>query len=559
MTKPSQPGRPPRYTRGERIYHAAQAMSVLFLMATGGWMLLGGPSREVRAWLARWHLAVGIGGMAVMLLLAMVTRRRVLYNMGWAVSVEIVDLQWWWRMLTFRPHKAKQLPIGRFNPGQKAELLAMPVTLLLLLGSGLAMWLQPGVLWPRHLHIAAAGLMALLLGVHLWMTLVNRATRPSLRIMWQGQPNEAWEDSHYPRAGARVKPLWIASAMWVVATVIGALVTAGGGGTMFERHFASAAMPGPLANPHAFLANNCAACHTKDAGVSAARCANCHESGVGQTVAWGKTFKAHHADTTLDCLQCHSEHRGTEEFASVLARDQWNDISCTLCHRDVDTIDARFENRLDAAHSAHYHAGVSCTSCHTSHFQSEDRVSRVSATATTCTKCHHGHENVPVDVRRIWVAQRPAVTPQTADGDFLPKAEPASMDLSCRKCHAGQAEFLAGRYEPLGLSAAADPMSGRVRCIHCHHFDEVAGRWTPATDMCATCHQGTDRDEDGRLRFAYRELGQRRVEHIQSRARALAATGDKRTLDDLYRLGPHNPSLADQLILQMEQLAPPSR
>ena len=65
------------------------------------------------------------------------------------------------------------------------------------------------------------------------------------------------------------------------------------------------ASPGDLSAAHAFLANDCAACHTPVTGVTADKCAACHaDSPVLQ-----RQPTAFHA-TVGTCRECHTEHRG---------------------------------------------------------------------------------------------------------------------------------------------------------------------------------------------------------------------------------------------------------
>jgi hypothetical protein len=54
------------------------------------------------------------------------------------------------------------------------------------------------------------------------------------------------------------------------------------------------------------------------------RCASCHT-----TDAFVATVIKSHADAGIGCLECHSEHKGTEYSASRAARN-----SCAKCHND---------------------------------------------------------------------------------------------------------------------------------------------------------------------------------------------------------------------------------
>jgi hypothetical protein len=63
--------------------------------------------------------------------------------------------------------------------------------------------------------------------------------------------------------------------------------------------------PGPLSEPHAFLDNNCAACHTPYQGVEDANCILCH---ANEKSILQRQPTAFHANTG-HCAKCHQEHR----------------------------------------------------------------------------------------------------------------------------------------------------------------------------------------------------------------------------------------------------------
>jgi hypothetical protein len=66
------------------------------------------------------------------------------------------------------------------------------------------------------------------------------------------------------------------------------------------------ASPGRLSSVHAFLENNCAACHTAVKGVEATNCIACHAN--NETVLQRQPT-AFHTDMS-SCVECHSEHLG---------------------------------------------------------------------------------------------------------------------------------------------------------------------------------------------------------------------------------------------------------
>lgn len=73
-----------------------------------------------------------------------------------------------------------------------------------------------------------------------------------------------------------------------------------------QRVVQHAIKPGALSQPHAFLENNCAACHTAVKGVEAKSCIVCHADNKSLLQRQPSAF---HADIA-SCTACHVEHQG---------------------------------------------------------------------------------------------------------------------------------------------------------------------------------------------------------------------------------------------------------
>jgi len=107
---------------------------------------------------------------------------------------------------------------------------------------------------------------------------------------------------------------------YLVAAVIGVLVVAGIGfgwkstpipaGKLWQQ----AVVPGPLSQSHAFLANNCAACHVSIKGVEPSLCVSCH---ADNTALLQRQPTAFHANIQI-CSGCHAEHQGTMRMPTTM-------------------------------------------------------------------------------------------------------------------------------------------------------------------------------------------------------------------------------------------------
>ena len=75
-----------------------------------------------------------------------------------------------------------------------------------------------------------------------------------------------------------------------------------------------AVAPGALSQSHAFLSNNCAACHTPVKGVEPALCISCH---ADNTALLQRQPTAFHAQVQV-CTGCHTEHQGTSRMPTTM-------------------------------------------------------------------------------------------------------------------------------------------------------------------------------------------------------------------------------------------------
>jgi formate dehydrogenase subunit gamma len=197
------PERLERFTAAERLYHWAQALPFLALLATGGLLLverLTGVAWIQQATLVLAHQIAAIS-LGVCLLLALVWGRlRIhLQNLRLAFTWGRQDLIWFWRMPLQRFVPGVQVPpAGKFNPGQKLNLAAQLILLIVLATSGILMWLERGALLAWYVHLIAFLLsMPLVLG-HLYLALLHPTTRRGLRGVLDGQVDASWAREHYP-------------------------------------------------------------------------------------------------------------------------------------------------------------------------------------------------------------------------------------------------------------------------------------------------------------------------------------------------------------------------
>ena len=89
--------------------------------------------------------------------------------------------------------------------------------------------------------------------------------------------------------------------------------------------------PAPLHGAHAGLEADCFTGHDTDRTVDKAKCSGCHAHPItGEPLAL-TGFASHHFDADLDCLTCHTEHKGA---GGRLTRPDHTlaQTACSTCH-----------------------------------------------------------------------------------------------------------------------------------------------------------------------------------------------------------------------------------
>lgn len=163
-----------------------------------------------------------------------------------------------------------------------------------------------------------------------------------------------WYEQDYFRR--RRRP-WLLTA--AILAAMGA-AAAGIAATFVWPHGRTAYQAGPLSSPHAFLVNNCEACHTEPfatarrllpanadiRSASDAACLTCHAAGAHSPVS---TQFLGVNRMSGSCAACHREHRGGETIAKL------EDTHCTRCHQNLQSSDGehRFSEKITHFDSDH--------------------------------------------------------------------------------------------------------------------------------------------------------------------------------------------------------------
>ena len=186
----------PRFGATERALHWVHASGFLAMLATGLVLYLPALSELVarRNLVKNVHLVSALGwAVAIVLVVALGDRRRLAAD--WR-EIEAIDAD------DRRFLRGRRAPQGRFNGGQKLNVLVTAAFALLFALSGFFLWLGErdhrflfdgtGTVH-ETLTLVAVGLLV----GHLYLAVIHPSTRHALRGMTRGDVREDWAREHH--------------------------------------------------------------------------------------------------------------------------------------------------------------------------------------------------------------------------------------------------------------------------------------------------------------------------------------------------------------------------
>ncbi len=187
-----------RFTVSERAVHWLLALAFFSLLVSG---LVVGRRGTFHDVMYAWHLVsagVLVGG--VMLIVVAGNRRALRRTARELGSLDVEDREWLGAIPARLRSGSPKPPAARFNAGQKVNFTLVCILLAALYITGVDTILagtHHNLVFGGH-KLATIALCVLVAG-HLYMALVNRATRPALRGMLTGDVDREWARKHYPR------------------------------------------------------------------------------------------------------------------------------------------------------------------------------------------------------------------------------------------------------------------------------------------------------------------------------------------------------------------------
>ena len=188
-----------RFTLTERLLHWVHAIAFFVLLGSG--LILYIPSLSTtfadRPLIKDIHFLTAVSWAGAMVLIALLGNRRAVRRTIREVDLFDRDDR---RFLTGRTGA----PQGRFNAGQKVNVIVTAAFATLFFVSGMLLWLGERNTAIRlggtlYLHDALMYISFVIVVGHVYLALINRSTRHSLRGITLGTVREDWANAHHAK------------------------------------------------------------------------------------------------------------------------------------------------------------------------------------------------------------------------------------------------------------------------------------------------------------------------------------------------------------------------
>ena len=236
------------------------------------------------------------------------------------------------------------------------------------------------------------------------------------------------------------------------------VIVGGAAATLSVLHFPRvqavaqrAVRPGELSQPHAFLGNNCAACHTPVKGVDAKNCIVCHADNTSLLQRQPSAFHA----TIGECASCHLEHQGRvprttqmdhNALAGIAARKVGRDSASPAGKKDEARVLGWLlsQAKKTAVNPNYPHltpgeATLNCAVCHSA----QDR--HRGLFGNDCASCHGTTKWTVAEFRH-----------------------PSPVSESCAQCHQAPPSHYMMHFKMVSMTVAHVEKAEVTQCFLCH-------------------------------------------------------------------------------------------
>ena len=219
-------------------------------------------------------------------------------------------------------------------------------------------------------------------------------------------------------------------------------------------------LPGKLSQAHAFLDDNCAACHTPVKGVEAKNCIVCHADNLAVLQRQPSAF---HSDIGT-CSACHREHQGRAGGNPSMDHQALAQIGLKQLERDtqagadVAQIKRWLKEAGDLPQSAFSSskAFAAVAQSSTAHLRPEERL-------LNCATCHQSK-----DPHRSFFGNDCAQCHATSQWTLPEFRHPSSASQSCAQCHQGPPSHYMMHFQMMSMKIAHMEKAEVSQCFLCH-------------------------------------------------------------------------------------------
>lgn len=232
------------------------------------------------------------------------------------------------------------------------------------------------------------------------------------------------------------------------AIVIATVLLAFQGHAMAQTLLEKLVMPGPLVEGHAKLEGECSKCHEPFSRHSQTRlCLVCHKEIAADRAQNAGFHGRQRRAATLQCNQCHTEHKGRSADINQLDRETFDHD-----HTNFRLVDAHKRVPCDGCHTEKKRFRKASSICFDCHKKVDPHRGRLGERCDNCHTATKWRETKPFD-----------------HGKTKFPLQRRHRNVACATCHAGQL------YKDLPSS-----------CVSCHRLQDVhADRYG---NRCETCH-----------------------------------------------------------------------
>lgn len=214
-----------------------------------------------------------------------------------------------------------------------------------------------------------------------------------------------------------------------------------------ELDWRELATPGALTESHAFIGDDCRACHTAFTGVERQKCVTCH---VAEEALLGRQPTAFHADVG-DCSGCHVEHEGDVAISQMNHDLLWH-LGSYASQEAGGASKITFEAKTAIANlldTETKQSELACAACHGNEDVHFDYFS------DDCSDCHG---------QLTW--------------DVPGFRHPSPASSECAQCHQAPPSHYMGHFKMVSQTVARKPHSPVEACQDCHEtnaWNDIVG------------------------------------------------------------------------------------